>query len=112
MKNTMKSGMWEKDAARVKAQQKTADHYECWALSKKYSGVLMENIKSNDLYLLCETIHGQFLSELNGLNLNGINKNYTQVWITMVNTVKKGNTSPRRAAAIRLLHQTNCQRSQ
>ena len=105
----MKSEMWVKDAARVKAQQQKADYYECWALSKKYSGVLMENIKANDLYLLCETVHGQFLSELNGNNLNTNNKTYTQVWITMVNTVKKGNKS---RAAIRLLHQTNCQRSQ
>ena len=69
----------------------------------------MDNIKSNDLYLLCETIHGQFLSELKGNHLKTVDQKYTQIWRTMVNTVRKGEKS---IMAIRLLHQTNCQRSQ
>ena len=109
MKDTMKSEMWVKDGARIKSFCRQSEHQECWLLSKKYSGVLMSGLKSNDLYLLCETVHGQFLSELSGNNLKAHNKTYTQVWITMANTVKKGNKS---REAIRLLHQTNCQRSQ
>ena len=52
-----------------------------------------------------------------GLNLSkiGINKdkkgrikNYIQVWITLLNTVKKGEVEKQ---AVRILHQTNCQRN-
>ena len=38
----------------------------------------------------------------------GRNKNYIQVWITLLNTVKKGEVEKQ---AVRILHQTNCQRS-
>ena len=99
--------MWEKDRARNVAFRVKEDHCECWAISKKYSEMLMSNIKSKDLYLICETIHGQFLSELKGNNLKIIDQKYTQIWRTMSNTVKKGDKS---IMAIKLLHQTNCQR--
>ena len=105
----MKLQLWEKDQARAIGFHVKREHCECWAISKKYSGVLMDNIKSNDLYLLCETIHGQFLSELKGNHYETVDQKYTQIWRTMVNTVKKGGKS---IMAIRLLHQTNCQRSQ
>ena len=42
------------------------------SLSSKYAS------KSNDLYLLCETIHGQFLSELKGNHLKTVDQKYTQ----------------------------------
>ena len=90
------------------------DHQECWKISMKYSSVLIKNITSRDLGLLCDTVYGQYLNELESNNLNtksknhNKDKNYIQIWETMINTVRvcKGNE----ISSIRLLHQTNCQR--
>ncbi len=84
------------------------DNYnECWNISHKYSGILMKNIDSNDLYTLCCSIHGQYLTELKSKNLQLKDKNYIQVWSTMLNTVRKGEAEK---LGIRLLHQTSCRR--
>lgn len=81
---------------------------ECWNISHKYSSILMKNIDSSDLYTLCCSVYGQYLTELKSKNLQLKGKNYIQVWSTMLNTVRKGETEK---LGIRLLHQTNCQRS-
>ena len=86
---------------------------ECWNISHKYSSILMKNIDSNDLYSLCCSVYGQYLTELKSKNLqlkdkNHNIKNYIQVWSTMLNTVRRGEAEK---LGIRLLHQTNCQRS-
>lgn len=88
------------------------NYNECWNISHKYSGILMKNIDSNDLYTLCCSIHGQYITELKSKNLqlkdkNHNIKNYIQVWDTMMNTVRKGEAEK---LGIRLLHQTSCQR--
>ena len=92
---------------------KKENYNECWKISLKYSSILMKNINSDDLYNICCSIYGQYITELKSKNLqlkdkhNNIKK-YIQVWETMVNTVRKGEIEKQ---AIRLLHQTNCQRS-
>ena len=81
---------------------------ECWKTSLKYSNMLVKNIDSGDLYSISASIYGQYTSELQSRRLPMKDKNYIQVWTTMLNTVKKGNHS---RMAIKLLHQTNIQRS-
>ena len=80
---------------------------ECWKTSLKYSNMLVKNIDSGDLYSISASIYGQYTSELQSRRLPMKDKNYIQVWTTMLNTVKKGNHS---RMAIKLLHQTNIQR--
>ena len=97
-----------KDLRRTVSYQKEWNNSECWNLSLKYSKLLMKNINSSELYSLCLGIYSQYVKELNSRKLPYYNKNYLQVWKTMINTVKKGEKS---IQAVRLLHQTNCQRS-
>ena len=97
-----------KDLRRTVSYQKEWDNSECWNLSLKYSKLLMKNINSPELYNLCLGIYSQYVKELNSRKLPYHNKNYLQVWETMINTVKKDEKS---IQAVRLLHQTNCQRS-
>ena len=92
---------------------KKENYNECWKISHKYSSVLMKNIDSHDLYTICCSVNGQYLTELKSKRLQlsdkkGRNKNYIQVWDTMLNTVRKGEVEKQ---SIRILHQTNCQRS-
>ena len=98
----------QKDKRRAEGLQIKADHYECWEISLRYSDVLIKNINSSDLGLLCDTIYGQYLHELEYKNLDTKGKNYVQIWETMINTVKKWKGNE--ISSIRLLHQTNCQR--
>ncbi len=109
MKDTIQVNKRRKESFQIKE-----DHQECWKISMKYSSVLIKNITSRDLGLLCDTVYGQYLNELESNNLNTKSKNhrkvknYVQIWETMINTVRvwKGNE----ISSIRLLHQTNCQR--
>ena len=107
MKDTIQINKRRKEAFQIKS-----DYQECWKISHRYSSVLIKNITSSDLGLLCDTVYGQYLHELESNNLNtkrkNKDKNYVQVWKTMINTVRvcKGNE----ISSIRLLHQTNCQR--
>ena len=109
MKDTIR-----KDKRRAEEFQIKANHYECWEISLKYSDVLIKNITSRDLGLLCDTVYGQYLHELEYKNLDTKGKshtkgkNYVQIWETMINTVKKWKGNE--ISSIRLLHQTNCQR--
>lgn len=95
------------------AYTKKENYDECWKISHKYSHILMKNINSEDLYNTCCSVYGEYITELKskGLSISdkkGRNKNYIQVWITLLNTVKKGEVEKQ---AVRILHQTNCQRS-
>lgn len=98
----------QKDLRRTVSYQKEWENAECWNISLKYSKLLVKNINSSELYSLCLGIYSQYVKELNSRNLPYKNKNYLQVWETMVNTVKKGEKSRQ---AVKLLHQTNSQRS-
>ena len=107
MKDTIQINKRRNEAFQIKS-----DYQECWKISHRHSSVLIKNITSSDLGLLCDTVYGQYLHELESNNLNtkrkNKDKNYVQVWKTMINTVRvcKGNE----ISSIRLLHQTNCQR--
>tara|TARA_B100000900_G_scaffold131298_1_gene111070 strand:+ start:1189 stop:1509 length:321 start_codon:yes stop_codon:yes gene_type:complete len=98
----------EKDRRRTFSYHQEWVNNECWKTSLKYSNMLVKNIDSNDIYSISASIYGQYMSELQSKGLPMENKNYIQVWSTMINTIKKGNHS---MMAIKLLHQTNCQRS-
>jgi len=102
--------MINKDNRRRLEMQKKVDYNEGWKLSYQYSAILIDNITDEDLYNLCCVNHSQFMNELKRKGINK-EKNYTQVWLTMLNTVydKKNKNNPK--AAIRLLHQTNQQRT-
>lgn len=98
----------EKDKRRSIAYHQKWLHDECWKTSLKYSSQLNKNINNKDLINLCHSIYGQYMNELQSRNLPMKNKNYIQIWNTMINTVKKDENT---IMAIKLLHQTNLQRS-
>ena len=39
------------------------NYNDCWKLSHKYSSFLMKNINSGDLYTICCSVYGQYLTE-------------------------------------------------
>lgn len=98
----------EKDKRRSVAYHQKWLHDECWETSLKYSLLLIKNSKTNDIDNLCQSIYGQYMNELQSRSLPMKNKNYIQIWQTMLNSVKRGNHIE---MAIKLLHQTNLQRS-
>ena len=98
----------EKDKRRTDSYHKKCLHDECWKASLKYSSQLIKNSKTNDIDNLCHSIYGQYMNELQSRRLPMKNKNYIQIWSTMLNTVNKGNHSQ---MAIKLLYQTSLQRS-
>ena len=110
MKDTIQINKRRKESFQIKS-----DYQECWKISKKYSSTLIKNITTRDLGLLCDTVYGQYLNELESNNLNTKSKNhrkvknYVQIWETMINTINKDYIKG--IAAIRLLHQTNVQRN-
>lgn len=83
---------------------------DAWKISLKYSKILMEHSNTDGCFDIVYGIHHEYLSELqrNGLNLK--QKNYMQIWDTMINTQKRNPKRDIRVASIRLLHQTNVQR--
>ena len=97
-----------KDKRRSEAFNKEYINNECWKTSLKYSNMLVKNIDSNDLYSISASIYGQYMSELQSRRLPMKDKKYMQVWSTMLNTIKKDKHS---RMAVKLLHQTNLQRS-
>ena len=102
-----------KDKRRTYETNLQNDHHEAWRLSYKYSGYLLNNIDSDDLYDTCLVNHGQFMNELKNkgiktTNNKGGGKNYSQIWTTMLHTVAKYDNNSR--GAVSLLHQTNQQR--
>ena len=110
----MKKDTRKMNKLREESFQIKADYQECWAISLKYSSILVKNIKSDNLLLSCNTVYGQYLHELqcNNMNVkdkNDTSKNYVQIWETMINTTSKDYSKG--IAAIRLLHQTNVQRN-
>ncbi len=97
----------EKDKRRNESIQHYNDYHKAWSISFKYSSYIMKQINSDDLYNICFTNYYQYMQELKTNKLNMNNKNYVQIWDTMLNTVKKGEKIN---MAIRMLHQTNIQR--
>ena len=97
-----------KDKRRINAIKDQNDYHEAWRISRKYSNTIMKHIDSEDLYDMCFMYYYQYMNELQA-NRFDVKKNYTQVWDTMLNTVSKGNDNMK--GSIRLLHQTNVQRT-
>jgi len=97
-----------KDKRRTEAFNLKWEHDECWRTSLKYSSQLIKNSKKNDIDNLCNSIYGQYINELQSRKIYNENKNYIQIWNTMLNSVKRGNHTQ---MAIKLLHQTNLQHS-
>lgn len=94
----------EKDKRRTVSYHQKWLRDECWRASLKYSSQLNKNINNKDLTNLCHSIYGQYINELQSRKLPMRNKNYIQIWETMMNTVNKGENS---RMAIKLLHQTS-----
>ena len=83
------------------------NYYEAWEISYKYSNKLIQKIDHNNLYILCYITYENYMNELKHKKLNIKNKKYTQIWDTMINTVKIEKNMKK---AVYLLHQTNIQR--
>ena len=83
---------------------------DAWKISLKYSKILMDHSNNDDCFDIVYGIHHEYLSELQREGLNFKNKNYMQVWDTMINTQKRNPKRDIKAGAIKLLHQTNVQR--
>jgi len=63
----------------------------------------MKHIDKEDLYELCCNSYYRFMNEIK------VNHKTTQIWNTMLNTVIKHDNNMK--GAVRLLHQTNVQRT-
>jgi len=81
-----------------------------WKISLKYSTILMDHSNNDGFFDIVYSIHHEYLSELQRRGLNFKNKNYMQIWDTMINTQKRNPNRDIKAGAIKLLHQTNIQR--
>ena len=88
-----------------------AKYNKAWKISEKYSTILIDHENNNIHFEIAPNIYSQYLSELRLNKIQIRNKNYTQIWETMMNTV---NNNPKQSvcrAAIKLLHQTSVQKS-
>jgi hypothetical protein len=84
---------------------------KAWKISKKYTTILMEHEDNNIHFEIAPNIYSQYLCELKLNKIQTKNKNYTQNWQTMINTL---NNNPKESvcrASVKLLHQTSVQRS-
>lgn len=87
------------------------NHKTAWKLSKQYSQELVNNLDHKNLPEVVESIYGQYISELKSRGLMNKQKNYLQVWLTMLNTVQNNKKLNIIHDSIKLLHQTSLQRS-
>ena len=95
----------------AKELKQTNKYHEGWILSKKYTTILMDHETENEYFELAQNIYHQFISELKLKNIPHKDKNYIQVWNTMLNTVENNPKVGVCRGAIKLLHQTSVQRS-
>ena len=92
----------EKDKRRKESLQNNYNYRNAWKLSHKYSSRLIKHINNENFNDLCEMYYSQYMNEINNHGYNK-NRNYIQIWDTMINTGTR--------ESIRLLHQTNVQRT-
>lgn len=85
---------------------------DAWNISLKYSTILMDNSKNDNFFNIYFSIYEEYLSELKRKRINFEDKNYFKIWETMVNTQLRNLKRDVRAGSIKLLHQTNIQRSE
>ena len=97
---------------REKELNKQKKYRNGWNTSKKYTDILMlhsENDRNNDM---CFAINSQFMNELTTRGIPHNKKlNYVQCWDTLLNTLLKNPKINVQRGALKLLHQTNVQRS-
>jgi len=91
-----------KDKRRKESLKMDFFYHNAWRLSHKYSSMLMNHIENENYYELSRMYYSQYMNELHQRGYNK-NKNYVQVWNTMINTGTRD--------SIRLLHQTSVQRT-
>ena len=103
----MRHGTMNKDKRRMASFQVHSNHDETWNISHKYSSKLMNNIDKKNLYLSCYTQYNQYINELTYKKLTIIDRNYIQIWDTMLNTIK---LEKNMKMAVRSLHLTNCKK--
>tara|TARA_A100001037_G_scaffold45808_1_gene37046 strand:+ start:19047 stop:19361 length:315 start_codon:yes stop_codon:yes gene_type:complete len=83
-----------------------------WTISKKYTDILMDHEKNDEHLNMCFDLHYQFMHELKNKNIDiSKKKNYIQCWDTLLNTLLKNPKLNVQRGALKLLHQTNTQRS-
>ena len=102
---------FNKDKKRYNSQIIQNNHFEAWNLSYKYSTILLNKINHKNIFELCFSIHENYINELKQKKIiksikKNKNKNYIQVWNTMLNSMKKNHN----ISSIRLLQQTSQQR--
>lgn len=87
-------------------------YYQSWNISKKYTQILMNHERNDENLDMCFDIHKQFIHELinKGLDISG-KKNYIRCWDTLLNTLLNNPKILVQRNALKLLHQTNIQRS-
>ena len=96
---------------REKEMKQKEKYHEGWKISKKYSTILMDHEDKNEYFEIAPNIYHQFISELKVKNVPHVGKNYIQLWDTMINTIQNNPTISVCRASIKLLHQTNVQRT-
>ena len=70
------------------------------------------NSKDDKNLFMCFAIHSQFIKELKTNKIDTNKKNsYIQCWQTLLNTLLKNSKINIQRGALKLLHQTNVQRS-
>ena len=99
---------FDKDKRRKNSNQKYNDNKNIWKISLKHSNIVMKHIDKEDLYEVCSNSHYQFMEEVKA-NRCKTNHKSIQIWNTMLNTIMKCDDNMR--SSVRLLHQTNLQRS-
>ena len=92
---------------REKEMKQKEKYHEGWKISKKYSTILMDHEDKNEYFEIAPNIYHQFISELKVKKVPHVNKNYIQIWDTMINTIK---LEKNMKMAVRILHLTNCKK--
>jgi len=102
----MKKNTFGKDRDRLISFQKKSMNNNIWKISTKYSNLLMKHLHTNKLDNYCFVIYGQYINELNAnnININIHKKVYIQIWLTLINSIKKEKNMK---LAIHQLHLTN-----
>ena len=96
---------------RRKEMKQKEKYHEGWCLSKKYSSILMDHEVKDEHFNIASNVYHQFISELKVKNIPHTDKNYIQVWETMLNTIQNNPKLHVCRGAMKLLHQTSIQRS-
>ena len=96
---------------REKEMKQKETYQEGWKISTKYSTILMDHEDRNEYFEIAPNVYHQFISELKVKKIPHVNKNYIQIWDTMLNTVQNNPKIHVCRGAIKLLHQTNVQRT-